>query len=81
MDTLSLALEALRRGDITDQLRISAAQEAHKLAGSLGTFGFAGCSQIASEIEKMLSLKDVIGNRVGILADLLAQLQRELNQQ
>jgi HPt (histidine-containing phosphotransfer) domain-containing protein len=32
-------------------LRLRAEQEAHKLAGSLGTFGFAQCTPLARAIE------------------------------
>jgi HPt (histidine-containing phosphotransfer) domain-containing protein len=51
------AIEALSRGNLSDGLRNEAAQAAHKLAGSLGTFGLQQGTQAAQEIERLLSEK------------------------
>ena len=53
--TIERALTALNQGSLTEELRDQAAHDAHKLAGSLGTFGFHAASEAASEIEKLFS--------------------------
>ena len=58
---LQSAIEALRDGKITDELKNKAAQEAHKLAGSLGTFGLQSASDAANEIERLLSDESQLG--------------------
>ncbi|MFB2921400.1 response regulator [Aerosakkonema funiforme] len=54
---LEQASEALLAGTLNDRLREQAIREAHKLAGSLGTFGFVKGSSIAREIEELLQVK------------------------
>jgi HPt (histidine-containing phosphotransfer) domain-containing protein len=51
IDMLESAAKALRDGTLTPELRAQAEQVSHKLAGSLGTFGFPRGSKIASELE------------------------------
>jgi DNA-binding response OmpR family regulator len=48
---LQQASQALSTGNLTPELKQQAQQEAHKLAGSLGIFGFLEGSQIARELE------------------------------
>ena len=55
LEVVGRAIEALRRGELTPELSIDAAQGAHKLAGSLGTFGLQTGSDAAVEIEKLFS--------------------------
>jgi DNA-binding response OmpR family regulator/HPt (histidine-containing phosphotransfer) domain-containing protein len=50
---LEQAVIALRGGILNEELRQSATQEAHKLIGSLGTFGFEKGSEIARKIEQI----------------------------
>jgi len=45
---------ALLAGTLNDELHRKAVDEAHKLAGSLGTFGFAEGSSLARQIEELL---------------------------
>lgn len=52
--TLETAVESLETGQLDDELRLKAAHEAHKLAGSLGTFGLASTSAMSSKIETFL---------------------------
>lgn len=69
------ASKALRDGKLKDQQRQQALMAAHKLAGSLGVFGFAEASRLAKEIEQMLqpeitldkSQKFQFWDRVGLL--------------
>jgi HPt (histidine-containing phosphotransfer) domain-containing protein len=52
---VELALEYAEKGALTDEMRFDAIAEAHKLAGSLGTFGMADASKAASRIESGLN--------------------------
>lgn len=60
LTVLEQAVIALQQGNLGDELRQKAEQEAHKLAGALGTFGFAEGSQLAKEIEQLLQRKTFI---------------------
>jgi HPt (histidine-containing phosphotransfer) domain-containing protein len=48
---LAQAAAALEEQRLSDSLRLKAEQAAHKLAGSLGTFGFAEGTALARAIE------------------------------
>lgn len=54
LKALDKASAALIAGELSEELKKEAIQEAHKLAGSLGTFGFAEGSSIARQIEELL---------------------------
>ncbi|MFB2937117.1 response regulator [Aerosakkonemataceae cyanobacterium BLCC-F154] len=54
--TLGEAAAALTDGTLTDELQQQAKHEAHKLAGSLGIFGFMEGSRLAKELEELLQL-------------------------
>lgn len=76
---LKLAADALRKGTLEAQLRQKAEQEAHKLAGSLGSFGFPKGSLLANEIEDLLqNQKSISQVKCFYLDKLLMELQREL---
>jgi DNA-binding response OmpR family regulator len=76
---LKLAADALRKGTLDAQVRQKAEQEAHKLAGSLGSFGFAKGSLLANEIEDLLqNQKSISQAKCFYLDKLLMELQREL---
>lgn len=55
LEVVERAVEAANKGTLTEELRALATREAHKLAGSLGTFGMAFGSAIAGEIEDFFS--------------------------
>lgn len=77
---LEQATNALREGNVDVQLRQKAEQEAHKLAGSLGSFGFAQGSLLAQEIEHLLQSsidQSLLSPR---LCELVMKLQQELEQ-
>ena len=79
MEVIALGLEALQRGDITEQLQITAAQEAHKLAGSLGAFGLNNGSDAAAEIEKLFSAEEALTDTtMDRLRERFQQLTREI---
>jgi DNA-binding response OmpR family regulator len=76
---LKLAADALRKSTIDAQLRQKAEQEAHKLAGSLGSFGFPKGSLLANEIEDLFQNQKFISQAKCFYLDkLLMELQREL---
>jgi DNA-binding response OmpR family regulator len=51
----------LLSGDLSDDLRQTARQDAHKLAGSLGTFGYPEGSKLARQIEHLLMGQGTLG--------------------
>lgn len=51
---LEQAATALQEDSLSDALQQQAAQEAHSLVGTLGTFGFAGGARLARELEHLL---------------------------
>ena len=53
------ASSSLICGLLSPDLRARAASEAHKLAGSLGTFGFSEAFQLSRTIEQMLKAKAI----------------------
>jgi diguanylate cyclase (GGDEF)-like protein len=55
LEVLDHASAALLAGTLGPDLRRQAGSEAHKLAGSLGTFGLAAGSRFAREIERFLA--------------------------
>jgi diguanylate cyclase (GGDEF)-like protein len=66
-------------GCMVDEVRERAAREAHKLAGSVGTLGFAAASEYARALEHALAAPD--GPPIGELprlAELAVALRREL---
>ncbi|MBD2728363.1 response regulator [Nostoc sp. FACHB-892] len=76
---LKLAADALRKSTLDAQLRQKAEQEAHKLAGSLGSFGFPKGSLLANEIEDLFQNQKFISQAKCFYLDkLLVELQREL---
>jgi len=76
---LQQANVALQAGELTVELQEQARQEAHKLAGSLGVFGYPNGSRLAQEAECLLVdasiAKQVVQQR---LSALVVELQQEL---
>jgi HPt (histidine-containing phosphotransfer) domain-containing protein len=78
LGTVHSAIETLSRRKLSNDLRNAAAHEAHKLAGSLGTFGLQRGSEIALEIEQSFSAHTIFSeSEIGRLQELAIQLQRE----
>ncbi|HCF29817.1 MAG TPA: hypothetical protein DEV81_22030 [Cyanobacteria bacterium UBA11049] len=72
------AIRALSQGKPRIQCQ-KAEQEAHKLAGALGSFGFAAGSRLAQEIEYILQDNTCCDRTVSIrLCELMMELRREL---
>ncbi|MBD2199534.1 MULTISPECIES: response regulator [Calothrix] len=77
---LEQVVNSYRQGIIHTQLLAEAEQEAHKLVGSLGSFGFIEGSQLAEEIEDLLEGKAFISVSECLRLDqLVMQLQQELD--
>lgn len=78
---LEQASRALSAGILDDALRQRAEQEAHKLTGSLGTFGFAQGSRLARELEQALRAGGPLDQaEASRLSALVAALRYELEQ-
>jgi len=79
VDVLDSTVLALLEGELGEQLRQEAAREAHKLAGSVGTFGFAHASRVARELEHLLDTPAPLDpSRVPRLSELVVDLRQEL---
>lgn len=79
LETVSRAVQALKAEELNAELRRHAAEEAHNLAGSLGTFGLHTASEIAQQIEIMLASNDAFGGSEACeLEAALARLHREM---
>ena len=62
--TLEEAIAALREARLDDELRGRAERDAHRLAGSAGTFGRHRASVLARELEKLFTGTDPIDPKV-----------------
>lgn len=77
---LGQAATALLAGTLSESLRQQAEQEAHKLAGSLGTFGYAQGSRLAQAMEALLQPHACLNpHQVLHFCQLMTALRRELN--
>jgi diguanylate cyclase (GGDEF)-like protein len=77
---LEQATTAWLEGRLGEALRQQAFQEAHKLAGSLGIFGFFEGSRLAQEIQGQLHLATSVSDpeQALVLSQLVVALHREL---
>jgi HPt (histidine-containing phosphotransfer) domain-containing protein len=74
---LEQAKIALIEGNLSDVLRQSARQEAHKLTGAMGTFGYPEGSNLARAIEHILMDGTALGQEEALRLDrLVADLQQ-----
>jgi diguanylate cyclase (GGDEF)-like protein len=72
------AVAAAVAGELGDDLRELAAREAHKLAGSVGTLGFATASQRARELEIGLGAATIEPGSATRLVDAVSECRNEL---
>jgi HPt (histidine-containing phosphotransfer) domain-containing protein len=75
MARLDQAIAAAAAGTLTVELREGAADVAHKLAGSLGMYGYEEGTRIAREIEILLDYRTPDEARLRVLA---AELRRAI---
>ncbi|WP_017721218.1 response regulator [Kamptonema formosum] len=72
------AVAALQEGRLSEDLRNRAISEAHKLAGSLGTYGFPLGSKLARNIEHALINPRLSQEQVPHLWEMVQSLHRQL---
>ena len=79
IETIQRAVDAIRNNRLTQDARTDAARDAHKLAGSLGTFGLRSASDAATELERLL-LAENSGDSVSIdkILPLFAELRNQV---
>ena len=72
-DRLDLLDQAANTAPLPEILRMDARNVAHKLAGSLGMFGFAEGTRIARQLELALDVTEPDSAQVALLAEQLRQ--------
>ena len=72
---------ALPEEQVTPEIYTKAKHSAHKLAGSLGCFGFPQGSRIAKQLEQLLSSNPIPEADIKQVTELIASLHRELQHQ
>jgi DNA-binding response OmpR family regulator len=77
---LEQAEATLRSRPLTPEQQQIARQEAHKLAGGLGTFGYPQGSDLAQVIEQLLQQKTLSQGEIFQLAQKIAQIKQQLTQ-
>ncbi len=79
VDVVEEAVAEALAGSLEEGLRIRAEREAHKLAGSLGTFGFERGSELARDLEVALQASDgSLRSGAPRLARLVMSLRQQL---
>ena len=73
LKALDVACDAAARGRLSPLMRRGAADTAHKLAGSLGMFGYPKGTDVAREIEHLLESDGVVD--AGLLRELVVELR------
>ena len=73
LNGLDIACEAAVVGRLSPIMRRGATDTAHKLAGSLGMFGYPRGTEVAREIEQLLESDGVVD--VGLLRELVVELR------
>jgi diguanylate cyclase (GGDEF)-like protein len=82
LQVLEHAVAELETDDLGEDARREAEREAHKLAGSVGTFGFARASERAREMELILGAHEALGSEhVPALAELMMAVRDELERE
>lgn len=76
--TLEAAVLNLLQDTLSDEERAAAEREAHKLAGSAGTFGFPRSSRIAKEIEQRFSNSGLESSDSVDLSEQVIALRKDL---
>lgn len=74
------AVQSLQANTLTEDLRQQAQQQAHTLAGSLGSFGFDNATSLCQNIETILKSAKLAKAQAKHLQKLLAELETILEQ-
>src|ERR1700753_1813279 len=77
VDEMQRAAIAAATGNLTPEVRAAAGSTAHKLAGSLGMFGFQHGTEIARTLEQMLETPGEVD--ASKLEDLARELREEVD--
>jgi HPt (histidine-containing phosphotransfer) domain-containing protein len=78
-DRLNQALAAVAAGSVEEATRRQAAEIAHQLVGSAGTFGFSGASRLAGEIGRYFVEGDLADpNQLATAREQVRRLREEL---
>jgi len=79
IETIQLAIDAIQQNRLNHEIQVAAKEAAHKLAGSLGTFGLHSGSDAAAEIQELLSEKAALGRvELGRIQKLVEWLRQEI---
>ena len=78
LEILERALHTLTQGELSQELRLEGVQAAHKLAGSLGSFGLRSSSEKATEIELLLEKQHFDESDISTLVEHLRILKRDV---
>ncbi|GAB1540783.1 hypothetical protein NUACC21_34520 [Scytonema sp. NUACC21] len=79
ISVIEQATTALLHDGLDNELRLQARSEAHKLAGSLGMFGFEFGSRISRQIEELFEAEEPLVREQKLhLSELVVSLRREL---
>lgn len=81
VEVVEEAVAGVLAGSLDEKLRTHAVREAHKLAGSLGTFGFARASELARDIESVLQADGSLRSEGPRLAELILSLRQQLEKE
>jgi diguanylate cyclase (GGDEF)-like protein len=72
------AIGAIDQGQLSEELRNEARHAAHKLVGSLGTYGFTEGSRLARQLENFFCARPD-SDQVPVLSDLVVALRNEID--
>ncbi len=78
LEVVEEAVRSLQAGNLPPEQRVSAQEEAHRLVGGLGTFGYDEGSSLARQIELLLSDRPLEVNEVDQLSRCLLDLKQTL---
>jgi HPt (histidine-containing phosphotransfer) domain-containing protein len=76
VSSLDAAASAAAAGKLNEELRAAAQSAAHKLAGTLGTFGLGLGTELARELEVRYTRSDIAVGEAAVLKDAAKQLRR-----
>ena len=79
VETIQLAINALQNDRLSEDVRVAAKEAAHKLAGSLGTFGLENASDDASQIERLLAGDVSAGNNTRVIDQYLSRIKQAID--
>jgi len=81
LEQLKAVEQALKNHTVTPEQREQAREQAHKLIGGLGTFGYRVGSDIAREMEQLLQASATFDSeQVARLSELLTNLKQEIEE-